>query len=87
MWDDLDGSSEIVAATFTCDHGRVDTPGCHIRGLREIDVDESLVVPEVEIGLGTVIGDEDLAVLVGRHGAWVNVQVGIQFDHGDAQAT
>ena len=41
---------------------------------------------EVEVGLGAVVGDEDLAVLIGRHGAWVNVEVGVELDDGDAQA-
>ena len=40
---------------------------------------------EVEVGLGAVIGDEDLAVLVGRHRARINVEVGIKLNDRDAQ--
>ena len=44
----------------------------------QVLVDEALVVPEVEVGLGAVVGDEDLAVLVGRHRARIDVEVGIE---------
>ena len=35
--------------------------------LRQVLVDETLVVADVEVGLGAVLGDEHLAVLVGTH--------------------
>jgi hypothetical protein len=47
---------------------------------------EALVMAEVEVGLGTVIGDEDLAVLVGAHGARVDVQIGIELAEPDREA-
>ena len=43
-------------------------------------------MPEVEVGLGAVIGDEYLAVLIRRHRARVNVEIGVELDDGDAQA-
>ena len=46
---------------------------------------EALVVAEVEVGLSAVIGDEDLPVLEGVHGAGVDVDVGVQLLHGDPQ--
>ena len=48
------------------------------RVAREVLVDEPLVVPEVEVGLGAVLGDEHLAVLERAHRARVDVQVGIE---------
>ena len=39
---------------------------------------EALVMPEVEIGLRPVIGDEDLAVLIRAHRARIDVQVRIE---------
>ena len=39
---------------------------------------EALVVAEVEVGLGAVVGDEHLAVLVGRHRAGIDVEIGIE---------
>jgi len=40
---------------------------------------ESLVVSQIEIGFGAVIGDINLAVLIGRHRAGINVEVRIAF--------
>ena len=39
---------------------------------------EALVMAEVEIGLGAVVGDEDLAVLIRRHRAGIDVEIGIE---------
>ena len=41
---------------------------------------------DVEVGLGAVIGDEDLAVLERVHGARIHVQVRIELLHDDTQA-
>ncbi len=40
----------------------------------------------VEVGLGAVAGHKDLAVLVGTHGARVDVDVRVDLDGGDAEA-
>ena len=37
---------------------------------------------KIQIGLGTVVGDEYLAVLNRVHGTRVNVDVGVKFLHG-----
>ena len=39
---------------------------------------EALVMAEVEVGLGPVVGDEHLAVLIRAHGARIDVQVGVE---------
>src|SRR6478735_6585348 len=46
---------------------RVDLTGRDVRGLGQVDVEESLVVADVEVGLCPVIRDEDLAVLERIH--------------------
>ena len=48
-------------------------------------VDEPLVVAEVEIGLGAVVGDEHLAVLERRHRARIDVDVRIELLHRHAE--
>ena len=48
--------------------------------------DEALVVAEVEVGLGAVVGDEDLAVLERAHRARVDVEVRVELDEGDLEA-
>ena len=67
--DDLHGVAEVVAATLLGDDRGVDLPGRHVGDLVEVGVEEPLVVPDVEVGLGTVVGDEDLTVLEGVHRA------------------
>jgi hypothetical protein len=48
--------------------------------------DEALVVPEVEVGLGAVVGDEHLAVLERAHRARVDVDVRVELDERDPEA-
>ena len=52
----------------------------------QVLVDEALVVAEVEIGLGAVLGDEHLAVLERAHRARVDVQVRVELLRLHAQA-
>ena len=83
--DGLDGAAEVVAAALAGDDGLVDLAGRDGGGAGQVLVEEALVVAEVEVGLGAVGGDEDLAVLVRRHGAGVDVEVGVELldDDGD----
>ena len=85
--DDLHGVPEVLAATLLRDDLRVDLAGRHVRRTDEVDVEEPLVVPDVEVRLGTVLGDEDLAVLERVHGARVHVEVRVELLHRDPQAT
>ena len=62
--DDLDRAAEVVAAALLGDDRLVDAAGRDVAELGQVLVDEALVVAEVEVGLGAVVGDEDLAVLV-----------------------
>ncbi|GGB77179.1 hypothetical protein GCM10007417_16300 [Glycocaulis alkaliphilus] len=39
---------------------------------------------KVEIGLGPVFGDIDLAVLIGRHRARIDIEIGIELAQPDA---
>ena len=41
---------------------------------------------EVEVGFGTVVGDEHFAVLEGGHCAGIDVDIGVEFLHGDTVA-
>ncbi len=80
---DLHRLPEIVAPAFSGDHLRVDLAGGDVRAAVEVDVQEPFVVADVEVCLGTVIGDEDLPVLERVHRAGVDVEVGIKLLHGD----
>ena len=83
--DHLHRFAQIVAPTLFVEHAFVDLAGGEIIGLAHAGFHKALVVAQVEVGLGAVVGDEHLAVLQGRHGARVDVEIGIEFDQGDCQ--
>ena len=85
--DDLHRLAEVVAAALLGDHRRVDLARGGVRVLVQVLVDEPLVVPEVEVGLTAVLGDEDLAVLERVHRAGVDVDVRVELAHRDAETT
>ena len=84
--DDLHGAAEVVAAALLADDLVVDRAGGDVAAARSVGVGEALVVAEVEVGLGAVVGDEDLAVLERAHRARVDVDVRVELLDLDAQA-
>ena len=84
--DDLDGFAEVVAATLFGDDLLVDAAGGEVVVAGEAGVGEALVVAEIEVSLGAVVSDEDFAVLEGRHGAGVDVEVGVELHEVDAES-
>ncbi len=83
--DHLHGGAQVVATTLLAQHVHVDATGGEVVVLGHGGADEPLVVTQVQVGLGAVMGDEHLAVLEGAHGAGIHVDVGIQLEHGDLQ--
>ncbi len=81
--DRLDGTTQEIAPPLFLDDGLVYLTGGHGTEAGEVLIDEALVVSQVEVSLRTVAGDEYFAVLVRRHGAGVNVEVGVEFLDGD----
>ena len=82
----LDRAAEVVALALALDHGGRNL--AHRDGGRagQVLVEEALVVAEVEVRLRAVVGDEDLAVLVRRHRAGIDVEVRVKLLDRDAQA-
>ena len=44
---------------------------------------EAFIMAEIEIGLGAVVGDKNLSMLEGGHGAWVDVEVRVKLHQID----
>ena len=41
---------------------------------------------EVEIGLGTIVGDVNFAMLIGAHGARIYVEIGVELTQTDLES-
>ena len=76
--DHLHRGAEIFAAPLLGDHRGIDAAGGDVVALAGIDAGEALVVAEIEVGFGAVVGDEDLAMLVRAHRARIDVQIGVE---------
>ena len=75
---DLHRGAQVLTATLFFDHRVVDLTGGEVVAPRQPRADKSLVVPQVQVRLGPVFGDKDLAVLQRIHRAWVYVDIGVQ---------
>jgi len=82
--DDLHRGAEIIAAPLALDDRLIDAARGHIVRLARRHAGEALVMAKVEIGLRAVIGDVHLAVLIGRHRARIDIEIGIEL--ADAHA-
>ncbi|MND60290.1 hypothetical protein D3C80_515140 [compost metagenome] len=82
----LDGCTQVVTTALFAQDVFVDTAGGEVVVLGHGRADEPLVVAQVQVGLGAVVGDEHFTVLERAHGARVDVDVRIQLEHGDLQA-
>src|SRR5262249_17983060 len=74
----LDGRAQIIAAPLLSENFLIDTAGRNIVLARRRTTGEPLVMTQVEIGLGPVVGDENLAMLIRRHRARVDIQIGVE---------
>ena len=84
--DDLHRRAQVLAAPLLGDDGLVHAAGGEVVLPRHAGGGEPLVVAEVEIRLGAVVRDEDLAVLVRAHRARIHVDVRVELDVGDLEA-
>ena len=79
VWDHLNGAAEIVTPSFLVENGPVNLSCGNIGVDGKIFVNKSLVVTQVKVCFGAVVGNEDLAVLIGGHCSGVNVYIGVEF--------
>ena len=86
MRNHLDGAAEVIAAALFLDHALIDLAGRPVRVLGRGDAGEALVMTEIEVGLGAIVGDVDLAVLVWAHRARIDVDVRVELLQGHAIA-
>ncbi len=78
MRDDLHRLAEILPSALAAQHIPIHLARGEVGEAVEVLVDEPLVMPEVEVGLGAVLGDEHLAVLTGAHRAGIDIDIGVE---------
>ncbi len=84
--DDLNGRAQVITPALAAQHVFVYATGGEVVVLGHARANETLVMAQVEIGLGAVVGDEHLAVLKRAHGARIDVDIRVQLEHRDLQA-
>ena len=85
--DNLHRAAQIVAPAFLGQDLLINPTRGDIVTLARGYAREALVMAQIQVGLGTVIGDVDFAVLGGAHGSWINVQVGVKLAQANGIAT
>ena len=83
----LNGRAQIVTTALLAQHVFVHAASGEVVVLGHGGADEPLVVAQVKVGFSAVLGDEYFTMLERAHGARINVDVGVQLEHGDLQAT
>src|SRR6266699_1963711 len=86
MRDHLHRAAEVVAATLLFYHGIVDLAGGEVVVAVHPGRLETLVVAQIEVGLGAVLGNEHLPVLEGAHRAGIDVDVRVELEESDFDA-
>src|SRR5450830_27846 len=86
VWNHLHGFAQIFAAAFLADHRFIDLAGGEVIHLFHAGGNEALVVAEVEVGFGPVVGNENFTVLHRAHRARIDVDIRVELEHGDFKA-
>ena len=84
--DDLHGPAQVISPALLLDDREIHLAGGDVVVARHPGRGESFVVPEVEVRLTAVVGDEDLTVLVRTHRSRVDVDVRVHLLQGHAVA-
>jgi len=87
VWNHLDRAAEIIAAPLLGDNVLIDATGGDIVHPIARIARKSLVMSEIQIGFGSVVGNEDLSMLGRGHRPRVNVQIRIEFSQSDCIAS
>ena len=79
MGDNLYGLAQVLPPALLVQHVPVNLSGGEVGELIQILVDETFIVPQIEVGFRAVLRDIDLPVLIGAHSAGVYIDIRIQF--------
>ena len=82
----MDGVAEVFTSPLSGNDVRIHLTGGHVGIFTEVDVEEALVVANVEVCFGAIVGDKHFTVLEGIHCSRVNIQIRVKLLHDHAQA-
>ena len=83
MGNHLHGAAAVISPAFLLENGPVNFSSGHIGIFVQTLIDEALIMPKIQVCFHAVVRNKDLAVLNGIHGAGIDVDIGIEFLHGD----
>ena len=84
--DYLHGTAAVIATALALQYAPVNLSSGNIGIAGEAFIDKALIVTKIKISLSAVIGDKHLSVLNRVHSSWVNVDIRVEFLHGNGVA-
>ena len=87
MGDHLHCAAEVITAALAAQNRLVNLPTGEVIVLGHLGAQKALVVAKVQVCLGAILGYIDLTVLVGAHGTWVHIKVGVKLENSHTQAS
>ena len=79
----MDRSAQVIAASLLGKYRPIYFSGGDTTILSKVDIDKTLVVSEIKIRFSTIICHKYFTVLIRTHGAWIDVDIGIELLNGD----
>ena len=76
--DHLHGFAKVITAAFLLNDRFVNLAGAETIKTGKFSAGKTFVMAEVEVGLGAVFEDVHFAVLERAHGAWIDIEVGVE---------
>ena len=77
MGNDLHGSAQKFSGPLPIEDTPIDFTGGHRAVNRQIFIDKPFIMAQIQVRLRAVVGDENFTVLIGAHGAWVHIEIGV----------
>jgi len=84
--DDLNRPAQVVAVPLLLNHLSVDLAGSKVAEVAQAYVDETLIMPEIQIGFSAVIEHVHLAVLIGGHGPRIHIDIRVELLNGNLES-
>ena len=78
MRNHLHGGAEVLAPPFLVQHIPVDLAGGEIGVSVQVFVDKTLIMSQVKVGFGSVLGDIYFSVLIGAHGSGIHIDIRVK---------